>query len=76
MKRIFVGLMALGMVACNQVPESSIEVVKVDVNSSDYLKEEAVFKNFDFVKLETTPESLLSDVSKVMVGEDLYMYFL
>lgn len=70
MKRIFVGLMALGMVACNQVPESSIEVVKVDVNSSDYLKEEAVFKNFDFVKLETTPESLLSDVSKVMVGED------
>ena len=70
MKRIYIGLMMLGMMACNQLPESSIEIVKVDVNSSDYLEEEAVFKNFDFVKLETTPESLLSDVSKILVGED------
>ena len=70
MKRLLLGLLAFGMMSCNQVKESTLEIVKVDVNSSDYLKGEAVFKEFDFVKLDTVSDALLTDVSKVLVGED------
>ena len=70
MKRILLGWLVLGMVACNQLPTTSFEIVEVDVNSADYLKGESAFKLFDFVKLDTVSEALLSDVSKVLVGED------
>ena len=35
MKRILLGWLALGMVACNQSPTTSFEVVEVNVNSAD-----------------------------------------
>ena len=70
MKRILLGWLAFGMMACNQSPATSFEVVEVNVNSADYLKDEPAFKHFDFVKLDTVPESLLTDVSEVLVGED------
>lgn len=70
MKKLIIGLFALGMMACHQQENTSVKVVEVDVNSADYRKEEAVFRDFDFVKLDTVSEALLSDVSKVLVGED------
>lgn len=70
MKKLILGLFVSAMMACNQPQGTSLKMVKVDVNSADYLKEEAVFKDFDFVKLDTVSEALLSDVSKVLVGED------
>ena len=70
MKKLLLGLLAFGMMACHQVKEGTLDIVKIDVNSSDYLKDEAVFKDFDFVKLDTISEALLSDVSKVLVGEN------
>jgi len=70
MKKLFIGLLAIGMMACNQPQETSLKVVEVDVNSSDYRKEEAVFQDFDFVKLETVSDALLSDVSKVLMGDN------
>ena len=70
MKQMLFCLLAFGMMACNAPQETSLKVVKVDVNSTDYLKKEAVFKDFDFVKLDNVSEALLSDVSKVLVGED------
>jgi len=70
MKKLILGLFVSAMMACNQLQGTSLKMVKVDVNSADYLKEEAVFKDFDFVKLDTVSEALLSDVSKVLVGED------
>ena len=69
MKKLLLGLLAFGMMACHQVKEGTLDIVKIDVNSSDYLKDEAVFKDFDFVKLDTISEALLSDVSKGLVGE-------
>ena len=70
MKKLILSLLAFGMLACNAPQETSLKVVEVDVNSADYQKEEAVFKDFDFVKLDNVSEALLSDVSKVLVGED------
>ena len=70
MKKMLLSLLAFGMMACNAPQETSLKVVEVDVNSADYQKEEAVFKDFDFVKLDNVSEALLSDVSKVLVGED------
>jgi len=70
MKKLIIALLALGMMACHQPENTSLKVVEVDVNSSDYRKDEAAFKHFDFVKLDTVSEALLSDVSKVLVGED------
>ena len=70
MKKLIIALLALGMMACHQSENTSLKVVEVDVNSSDYRKGEAAFKHFDFVKLDTVSEALLSDVSKVLVGED------
>ncbi|MBR4043147.1 MAG: 6-bladed beta-propeller [Bacteroidaceae bacterium] len=70
MKKLIIALLALGMLACHQPENTSLKVVEVDVNSADYRKDEAAFKHFDFVKLDTVSESLLSDVSKVLVGEE------
>jgi len=70
MKKLIIALLALAMMACHQPETTSLKVVEVDVNSADYRKEEAAFKHFDFVKLDTVSDALLSDVSKVLVGED------
>ena len=70
MKKLIIALLVLGMMACHQPENTSLKVVEVDVNSADYRKDEAAFKHFDFVKLDTVSEALLSDVSKVLVGED------
>ena len=70
MKKLIIALLALAMMACHQPETTSLKVVEVDVNSADYRKDEAAFKHFDFVKLDTVSDALLSDVSKVLVGED------
>ena len=69
-KGILLGLLAFGMMACSPSQEGAVKVVNVDVNRSDFLKGEAAFQDFDFVKLDTVSEALLTDVSEVLVGED------
>ena len=70
MKKLLIGLLTLAMMACNQSPKDSLEIIQIDVNSANHMKGEAFAKDFDFVKLDTVSEALLSDVSKVLVGED------
>ena len=69
-KKLWIGCLALGMMACNQERHTSFEVVRIDVNGADYRKDEALCKHFDFVKLDTVSDALLTDVSKVLVGEE------
>lgn len=54
---------------CTSRPLGSIETIEIaEVKHS--ASTEPAFKTFEFVKLETTPESLLPDVAKVLVHKD------
>lgn len=53
--------------------DEGIRLIPIDVN--EHLQEdEAAFSDFEYVRLETTEESMLTDVSKVVVdGDRLYV---
>lgn len=56
--------------ACNSKPDTEIETIVVDATNTDMKASTAAFQSFHYVILETTPESLLPDISKVLVNKD------
>lgn len=69
MKYIYLFLL-LFLFSCNRTKsvDSNLQTINVDLNNLD--EQKAAFANFSIVKLETTDESLLMDVAKVICTSD------
>ena len=53
---------------CKHEVAGSLEVIEIDVNDDKSISPEAAFRSFSTVTLEVTPNSVLPDVSKVLVA--------
>lgn len=57
------------LAGCASRPSGQVETIEIpDVKATSF--SEAAFQTFSYVKLETSPESLLPDVAKVLVHKD------
>lgn len=55
---------------CNMSEEKPIERIVLDLDAKEQCSSSAAFDSFDYVKLEMTPESMLTDIGKVLVGKN------
>lgn len=63
--------MLVCLAGCISKNESeSTEKIVIDLESRDYNEGKTAFHSFRYVALESTPESMLSDVSKVVTGNN------
>lgn len=65
------GLLFLVLGCAESEDNTEVVVLSVDMTSSTELPDTAVFESVDEIFLQTTPESLIYDVHKVILGDDI-----
>lgn len=69
-KLFFVLLLSFLLQGCLEKNGNVIEEISIDLKNAAQVSSDAAFDAFDYVKLEMTPESMLSDIGKVLVNKD------
>ena len=71
MYRLFIVMLLVCILqGCNMSEEKPIERIVLDLDAKEQCSSGAAFDSFDYVKLEMTPESMLTDIGKVLVGKN------